>query len=69
MHNWLNMGMQKQKFYKDTVADCPICCAENETWMHIFQCPHNDAISLRSLALTKFKSSLIKMSTAPIIWQ
>eukprot|EP00957_Ditylum_brightwellii_P203016 15332874-Ditylum_brightwellii.AAC.1 len=54
MHNWLNTGMQKQKFYKDAVADCPICCAENETWTHMFQCPHDDAISLQSLALTKF---------------
>eukprot|EP00957_Ditylum_brightwellii_P027408 2072258-Ditylum_brightwellii.AAC.1 len=69
MHNWLNTGMQKQKFYKDAVAGCPICCAENETWTHMFQCPHDNALSLRSLALTKFKSSLIKMSTAPIIWQ
>eukprot|EP00957_Ditylum_brightwellii_P010707 811516-Ditylum_brightwellii.AAC.1 len=34
MHNRLNTGKQKQKFYEDTVADCPICCAENETWMH-----------------------------------
>eukprot|EP00957_Ditylum_brightwellii_P007220 548623-Ditylum_brightwellii.AAC.1 len=39
MHNWLNTGMQKQKFYEDAVADCPICCAENKTWMHMFQCP------------------------------
>eukprot|EP00957_Ditylum_brightwellii_P065418 4962527-Ditylum_brightwellii.AAC.1 len=69
MHNWLNTGMQKQNFYKDAVADCPICCTENETWTHMFQCPHDDAISLRSLALTKFKSALIKMRTAPIIRQ
>eukprot|EP00957_Ditylum_brightwellii_P029919 2264243-Ditylum_brightwellii.AAC.1 len=61
--------MQKQKFYKDAVADCSICCAENETWMHMFQCPHDNAISLRSLALTELKSALIKMRTAPIIQQ
>eukprot|EP00957_Ditylum_brightwellii_P145367 11070403-Ditylum_brightwellii.AAC.1 len=61
--------MQKQKFYKDAVADCPICCTESKTWTHMFQCPHDDAISLRSLALTKFKLSLIKMSTALIIQQ
>eukprot|EP00957_Ditylum_brightwellii_P122543 9344861-Ditylum_brightwellii.AAC.1 len=35
----------------------------------MFQCPHDDAISLQFLALTKFKSSLIKMSMAPIIRQ
>eukprot|EP00957_Ditylum_brightwellii_P155071 11804033-Ditylum_brightwellii.AAC.1 len=69
MHNWLNTGSQKQKFHEDTVADCPVCCAEDEMWMHMFQCPHNDAILLRSLALTKFKSSLIKIQTAPIIQQ
>eukprot|EP00957_Ditylum_brightwellii_P192671 14670740-Ditylum_brightwellii.AAC.1 len=69
MHNWLNTGTQKQNFYEDTVADCPICCAENKTWTHIFQCPHDDAISLRSLALTKFQSDLLKMQTAPIIHQ
>eukprot|EP00957_Ditylum_brightwellii_P150415 11454001-Ditylum_brightwellii.AAC.1 len=56
MHNWLNTGMQKQKFYEDAIADCPICCAENKTWAHLFQCPHDDAISLRLLALTKFQS-------------
>eukprot|EP00957_Ditylum_brightwellii_P026828 2028582-Ditylum_brightwellii.AAC.1 len=61
--------MQKQKNYEDAVADCPICCAEDKTWTHMFQCPHDNAISLRPLALTKFKSSLIKMRTAPIIWQ
>eukprot|EP00957_Ditylum_brightwellii_P078369 5959283-Ditylum_brightwellii.AAC.1 len=27
MHNWLNTGNQKQKFYKDAVSDCPVCCA------------------------------------------
>eukprot|EP00957_Ditylum_brightwellii_P175990 13401176-Ditylum_brightwellii.AAC.1 len=37
--------------------------------MHMFQCPHEDAINLRLLALTKFKSALIKMKTAPIIRQ
>eukprot|EP00957_Ditylum_brightwellii_P009194 695497-Ditylum_brightwellii.AAC.1 len=69
MHNWLNTGSQKQKFHEDAVADCPVCCVEDETWMHMFQCPHNDAILLRSLALAKFKSSLIKIQTAPIIRQ
>eukprot|EP00957_Ditylum_brightwellii_P128895 9832001-Ditylum_brightwellii.AAC.1 len=34
MHNWLNIGTQKQKFYEDAVAECPICCMEDETWMH-----------------------------------
>eukprot|EP00957_Ditylum_brightwellii_P023101 1742893-Ditylum_brightwellii.AAC.1 len=53
MHNWLNTGTQKQKFHKEAVANCPICCAENETWMRMFQCPHEDAITLRSLAITK----------------
>eukprot|EP00957_Ditylum_brightwellii_P075398 5730161-Ditylum_brightwellii.AAC.1 len=52
IHNWLNTGSQKQKFHEDVVADCPVCCAEDKTWMHMFQCPHNDAILLRSLALT-----------------
>eukprot|EP00957_Ditylum_brightwellii_P103776 7905806-Ditylum_brightwellii.AAC.1 len=37
--------------------------------MHMFQCPHEDAISLCSLAIMKFKSSLIKIHTAPIIQQ
>eukprot|EP00957_Ditylum_brightwellii_P175622 13371562-Ditylum_brightwellii.AAC.1 len=69
VHNWLNTGTQKQKFYEDAVTDCPNCCTENGTWMHMFQYPHDDAISLQSLALTKFKSLLIKMSTAPIIRQ
>eukprot|EP00957_Ditylum_brightwellii_P122365 9331885-Ditylum_brightwellii.AAC.1 len=37
--------------------------------MHMFQCPHEDAILLRSLSITKFKSSLIQIHTAPIIQQ
>eukprot|EP00957_Ditylum_brightwellii_P148949 11340246-Ditylum_brightwellii.AAC.1 len=69
MHNWLNTGTQKQRFYKDSVDNCPICCTDDKTWMHMFQCPHEDAINLRLLALTKFKSALIKMKTAPIIRQ
>eukprot|EP00957_Ditylum_brightwellii_P198574 15134672-Ditylum_brightwellii.AAC.1 len=40
MHKWLNTGTQKQKFHEDTKVDCPVCCAEDETWMHMFQCPH-----------------------------
>eukprot|EP00957_Ditylum_brightwellii_P091461 6964459-Ditylum_brightwellii.AAC.1 len=35
----------------------------------MFQCPHDDAILSRSLAIIKFKSSLIKIQTAPIIQQ
>eukprot|EP00957_Ditylum_brightwellii_P184683 14065493-Ditylum_brightwellii.AAC.1 len=34
MHNWMNTGTQKQKFYKDAVMLCPICCSETETWQH-----------------------------------
>eukprot|EP00957_Ditylum_brightwellii_P064831 4918464-Ditylum_brightwellii.AAC.2 len=67
MHNWLNTDTQKQKFHEEAVADCPIYCVENETWMHMFQCPHKDAIMLRSLAITKFKLSLIKIHTALIL--
>eukprot|EP00957_Ditylum_brightwellii_P123894 9444308-Ditylum_brightwellii.AAC.1 len=69
MHNWFNTGKQKQKFYEDTITDCPICCAEKETWTHMFSCPHDDAISLCTLALTKFCSELRKMHTPPIIHQ
>eukprot|EP00957_Ditylum_brightwellii_P000632 49293-Ditylum_brightwellii.AAC.2 len=33
MHNWLNTGTQKQRFHEEAVADCPICCVEDETWI------------------------------------
>eukprot|EP00957_Ditylum_brightwellii_P027079 2047442-Ditylum_brightwellii.AAC.1 len=59
MHNWLNTGYQKQIFHKDAVSDCPVCLATQETWQHIFQCTHDDSISIHLLALTQFKSDLI----------
>eukprot|EP00957_Ditylum_brightwellii_P080706 6138010-Ditylum_brightwellii.AAC.1 len=69
MHNWLNTGTQKQKFYKDTVMSCPVCCSETETWQHMFHCKHEDSIAICTLALMKFKFALIKMNTAPILCQ
>eukprot|EP00957_Ditylum_brightwellii_P096914 7381062-Ditylum_brightwellii.AAC.1 len=69
MHNWLNTGTQKQKFCKDAVMSCPVCCSETETWQHMFHCKHKDSIAICTLALTKFKSSLIQMNTALIFCQ
>eukprot|EP00957_Ditylum_brightwellii_P209924 15364357-Ditylum_brightwellii.AAC.1 len=34
MHNWLNIGYQKQKFYKDVVSNCPVCTTIHKTWQH-----------------------------------
>ena len=67
MHNWLNIGHQKQKFYDNAVSVCPICNATKETWEHIFQCEHDDAITLCTVSHTQFKSDLIKLNIAPII--
>eukprot|EP00957_Ditylum_brightwellii_P128939 9836751-Ditylum_brightwellii.AAC.1 len=69
MHHWLHTGEQKQKFYEDVVAYCPVCCAEKETWTRIFQCPHKDAEAIGTMALTKFQLVLIAMKMAPIIQQ
>eukprot|EP00957_Ditylum_brightwellii_P014866 1121289-Ditylum_brightwellii.AAC.1 len=69
MHNWLNTGTQKQKFYEHAVMPCRVCCSETETWKHLFHCKHEDYIAVRTLALTKFKSKLLKMKTALIIQQ
>eukprot|EP00957_Ditylum_brightwellii_P206574 15349062-Ditylum_brightwellii.AAC.1 len=46
MHDWLNMGHQKQTFNEDAVADCPVCDAKKETWTHMFQCQHEDYIAI-----------------------
>eukprot|EP00957_Ditylum_brightwellii_P109389 8343877-Ditylum_brightwellii.AAC.1 len=53
----------------DAVADCPACCAEKETWTHMFQYPHKDTVAIHTMALTKFRLALIAMKTAPIIRQ
>eukprot|EP00957_Ditylum_brightwellii_P090403 6884629-Ditylum_brightwellii.AAC.1 len=64
MHNWLNIGQQKQKVYKDAVAVCPICQANNETWQHMFQFDHDNSKMIQTFALIQFKSDLLKMKTA-----
>eukprot|EP00957_Ditylum_brightwellii_P194734 14833515-Ditylum_brightwellii.AAC.1 len=69
MHNWLNIGHQKKQFNEDAVADCPICHSPEETWTHLFQCQHNNAIAIRTFAITTFKSELLKLGTAPIVKQ
>eukprot|EP00957_Ditylum_brightwellii_P049721 3770534-Ditylum_brightwellii.AAC.1 len=69
MNNWLNTGTQKRKFYEEAVMSCHICCADIETWQHLFQCQHTDTVAVRTLAVTKFRSTLIKMKTAPILCQ
>eukprot|EP00957_Ditylum_brightwellii_P158639 12074698-Ditylum_brightwellii.AAC.1 len=55
MHNLLNAGHQKQKFYKDAMADCPICCSMKETWQHLFYCQHEDIIAIHILAVLHYK--------------
>jgi hypothetical protein len=67
MHNWLNTGYQKKKIDQAAVDDCPVCGAQEETWQHMFQCNHADSIAIRTLAITKFKSKLISLGTAPIL--
>eukprot|EP00957_Ditylum_brightwellii_P050712 3845358-Ditylum_brightwellii.AAC.1 len=47
MNNWLNTGSQKRKFYEDAVMLRPICCAETETWQHLFQYQHTDTVVVR----------------------
>eukprot|EP00957_Ditylum_brightwellii_P176097 13409102-Ditylum_brightwellii.AAC.1 len=69
MNDWLSTGTQKHEFYKEVVVLCPICCVDTETWQHLFQCQHTDAVAVHTLAMTKFRSTLIKMKTAPIIRQ
>eukprot|EP00957_Ditylum_brightwellii_P134721 10270916-Ditylum_brightwellii.AAC.1 len=69
IHNWLNTGHQNQFFYEDDVVDCPVCHSSTETWSRIFQCQYRDFIDIQTLAITTFKSKLLKLDTAPIIKQ
>eukprot|EP00957_Ditylum_brightwellii_P175163 13335715-Ditylum_brightwellii.AAC.1 len=48
MNNWPNTGTQKCKFYEEAVMMCLICCAETETWQHLFQCQHTDAVAVHT---------------------
>eukprot|EP00957_Ditylum_brightwellii_P119282 9100230-Ditylum_brightwellii.AAC.1 len=67
MHNWLNTGHQKKKINANAVADCPVCESQEESWQHLFQCMHADSLAIKTLALTAFKSELIRLETAPIL--
>eukprot|EP00957_Ditylum_brightwellii_P193155 14707688-Ditylum_brightwellii.AAC.1 len=67
MHNLLNTGYQKLNFDEEDVADCPICHSAKETWTHIFQCQHSDFIVTQNLAITVFKSKLLRLETVQII--
>eukprot|EP00957_Ditylum_brightwellii_P001398 109756-Ditylum_brightwellii.AAC.1 len=69
MHNWLNTIKQKQRFYRDAIADCTVCTAKNDTWTYLFQCDHDDVVVIGSLAITNFKAELMKLCIAPIIKQ
>eukprot|EP00957_Ditylum_brightwellii_P094031 7159489-Ditylum_brightwellii.AAC.1 len=66
MHDWLNTGHQKQISNKDTVTDCPVCNETKETWTHMFQCQHKNSIAIQTLAVTTFRSTLLKLETALI---
>eukprot|EP00957_Ditylum_brightwellii_P002644 203234-Ditylum_brightwellii.AAC.1 len=67
MHNWLNTGYQKKKIDEYAVANCPVCTSQEESWQHMFQCAHEDLVAIKTLAITTFKSKLIKLETAPIV--
>eukprot|EP00957_Ditylum_brightwellii_P053749 4071928-Ditylum_brightwellii.AAC.1 len=67
MHNWLNTGHQKKKINENDVADCPVCGSQEESWQHLFQCTHVNSLAIKTLALTAFKSEVIKLETAPIL--
>eukprot|EP00957_Ditylum_brightwellii_P205635 15344726-Ditylum_brightwellii.AAC.1 len=69
MNDWLHTGEQKQKNYEEAIMSCPVCSTDKETWQHLFHCKHEDSVAVRTLTLTKFKSALNKMKTAPIIRQ
>eukprot|EP00957_Ditylum_brightwellii_P028253 2133932-Ditylum_brightwellii.AAC.1 len=43
------------------------CLSKEETWEHLFQCRHDDAIAIKVLALTQLKSNLIQSKTSPAI--
>eukprot|EP00957_Ditylum_brightwellii_P179175 13650545-Ditylum_brightwellii.AAC.1 len=67
MHNWLSMGYQKKQIDKNAIDACPICLDAEETWRHLFQCQHENSITIRTLALTLFKLELLQIKTAPIL--
>eukprot|EP00957_Ditylum_brightwellii_P003432 259789-Ditylum_brightwellii.AAC.1 len=67
MNNWLNIGHQKKQIDDNAVDACPIFLYTEETWRHLFQCQNEDSIAIRTLALTIFKSELLKLETAPIL--
>eukprot|EP00957_Ditylum_brightwellii_P157362 11976916-Ditylum_brightwellii.AAC.1 len=46
---------------------CPVCLKDKKMWQHLLHCTHTDSIAITTLAVTKFKSSLLKCKTAPII--
>eukprot|EP00957_Ditylum_brightwellii_P178657 13607833-Ditylum_brightwellii.AAC.1 len=59
MHNWLNTGYKKKIFDENAVDGCPVCQTTEETWTHLFQYQHEDALAIRTLAITMLKSELL----------
>eukprot|EP00957_Ditylum_brightwellii_P043577 3303316-Ditylum_brightwellii.AAC.1 len=62
MINWDTLGrnLKKQHLFNQIRL-------EKETWQHLLCCTHDDSIAIRTLAVTKFKSSLLQCKTALII--
>eukprot|EP00957_Ditylum_brightwellii_P011734 885993-Ditylum_brightwellii.AAC.1 len=62
MINWDALGrtLKKQHLFNQIRL-------EKETWQHLLCCTHNGLLAIRTFAVTKFKSSLLKCKTAPII--
>eukprot|EP00957_Ditylum_brightwellii_P085760 6524266-Ditylum_brightwellii.AAC.1 len=55
IHYWLNTGYQQKKIDENAANECPVCLTMEETWAHLFQYQHANAIAIRMLAITTFK--------------
>jgi hypothetical protein len=65
MYNWLNTGHQKELFGED--GTCPCCGKEDETQIHMFQCPNPDMVRTRKLAVTNLHQHLREKHIPPDI--
>eukprot|EP00957_Ditylum_brightwellii_P126179 9619993-Ditylum_brightwellii.AAC.1 len=68
-HDLLYTGSQQQKFKKASIAPCPMCMDDNETWRHMYKHTHNLSRDAKTLALSQFDEVLYTKNTAPSIQQ
>jgi ribonuclease HI len=66
LYDWLNLGIQKGYMKKD--HRCPGCGDDNEDFLHLYHCTHQDMQSAFAKAMTTAKSKLVREGVSSEIY-